>query len=142
MTDQERAFVFDGDQEAFEVVFPSPASVCGCEIQLHSNKGAFGLKVGGVQNLNVNGLHIHNIQNTADLGSDLCGEYEGYTATRSQGMVINYVQGNVANVRIEDIESFRGEANGLVVYEGCDVVMDNVSVDAIRAGTALSEEEV
>ena len=142
VTDEERAFVFDGDNGAFQVVFPSPASVCGCEVQLHSNKGAFGLKMGGVQNLNVDGLYIHNVQSAAALGADWCGQYEGYTATRAQGMVIDYVEGNVANVRIEAIESFRGEANGLVVYEGCDVVMDNVAVDAIRAGTALSEEEV
>jgi len=161
VTDQGRAFVFDGDNEAFQVVFqsvtPTFQSFSGCDtdIQLHSNKGAIGLRVDGVQNLKINGLYIHDVQNMANLGANWCGTYEGptvggedidiqygYTATRSHGMVIDYVQGTVRNVVIEGIESFRGEANGLTVYKGCGVILENVTADSIRAGTRMSSEEV
>ena len=150
---RERSFIFDGDNEAFQMFFNS--SHCGTDIQTHSSKGAIGLRVDGVQNLNVNGLFVHDIANIADIGGSWCGEYEGthlstedidiqygYTATRSHGVVLDYVEGKVANLQIEGIESFHGEANGLTVYKGCDVALDNVAVDVIRAGTAMTQQEV
>ena len=64
VNNDERAFVFDGDTNAFLIVFPSNSSGlinCGTDIQLHSSKGAIGLRADGVQNLNVDGLYIHHV---------------------------------------------------------------------------------
>ena len=163
------AHVFEGDNVGFANVFKQPntftpgpgtsqqsISGCGTDIQLHSSKGAIGLRVDGTQNLKVSNVHVHDIYNWADLGSEQwCGPYPGptvgnedidiqygYTGSRSHGVVVDYVQGILENVQIENIESWHGEANGMTVYKGCDIGLSNILVDAVHAGTRLQEEEV
>ena len=159
----EEAYVFDGDSNAFATEIMANDNVrtpeiggCGTDIQLHSSKGAIGLRIDGVQNLVVDGIYIHDVANWADLGNqDICGEYGGpsvggedpdiqygFTGTRSHGMIIDYAQGTLSNIQIEGIESYNGEANGLTVYKGCDVSLENIQVDNIHAGTQLTSDDI
>eukprot|EP00486_Rosalina_sp_Unknown_P012144 CAMPEP_0201592364 /NCGR_PEP_ID=MMETSP0190_2-20130828/190279_1 /ASSEMBLY_ACC=CAM_ASM_000263 /TAXON_ID=37353 /ORGANISM="Rosalina sp." /LENGTH=866 /DNA_ID=CAMNT_0048051107 /DNA_START=228 /DNA_END=2828 /DNA_ORIENTATION=+ len=146
----EEAYVFDGDSNAFateimandNIKFPNIGG-CGSDIQLHSSKGAIGLRIDGPDNLVVDGIYIHDVANWAPLGNqDWCGGYGGpsvggedpdiqygFTGTRSHGMIIDYAQGTLSNIQIEGIESYNGEANGLTVYKGCDISLENIQVD-------------
>ena len=159
----EEAYVFDGDSDAFATEifgtgndkFPNIGG-CGTDIQLHSSKGAIGLRIDGVQGLSVDNIYVHDIYNWADLGNEeWCGEYNGpsvggedpeiqygFTGTRSHGMIIDYATGSVSNIQIENIESWHGEANGLTVYKGCDITLESIQVDNIHAGTQLNDEDI
>ena len=90
------------------------------------------------------------------MGSETwCGAYDGpnvgnedidiqygYTGTRSHGVVVDFAQGSFTNINIENVESYHGEANGMTVYKECDVVLENIQVDSIHAGSQLSDDEV
>ena len=150
VSDAMRSYIFDG--ESPEDIFN--AGLCGSDIQLHSSKGAIGLRIDGTQNIEIDGMYIHDIYNWADLGSEqLCGAYDGpsaahedidiqygYTGTRSHGLVIDYAKGALRNIQIESIESFHGEANGMTVYKECDIILENIQVNNIRAGTQLTDD--
>merc|ERR1719204_1997108 len=124
------AHVFDGDHEGFESIFKQPNNLtdkgrtavisgCGTDIQLHSSKGAIGLRVDGAQALEVDNVWVHDIRNAAQLGSETwCGAYPGptvgnedidiqygFTGSRAHGVVLDFAQGNVSNVRVHNVES-------------------------------------
>merc|ERR1712176_1405286 len=109
----------------------------------------------GPQNVQVNGVHISDVYNWADLGMDVCGEYPGphlttedidiqygYTGTRSHGMVIDFTSGNYKNIKIENVESYLGEANGLTIYKETYINLQNILVLNVNAGTNLDQETV
>merc|ERR1719491_1976363 len=161
----EDLFVFEGNSQEtgypFVSIFPLDAenneylTGCGTEIQLHSSKGAIGMMVNGAQNSVFEHIYIHNVYNWADLGSDVCGEYAGphlttedidiqfgYTGTRAHGMTIDFTTGAYRNIRIENVESLHGEANGLTVYKESYVTLENVLARNVSAGTNLDEATV
>jgi len=158
------AHVFEGDHAAFVSIFKQPnpdtdkgsqiIGGCGTDIQLHSSKGAIGLRVDGTQNMAVDNLFIHDIYNAADLGSQTwCGQYPGpdvgnedidiqygYTGTRAHGLVLDYVSGSFSNVNVENVESYYGEANAVTIYKQCTLDLANIRVDAIHAGTKFAAD--
>ena len=160
---EEESYVFDGNLPEngypFLTIFPmeeanghSSVSGCGTDIQLHSSKGSIGLMVNGAQDSEFNNIYIHDIYNWADLGMDVCGEYVGphlttedldiqygYTGTRSHGMVIDYTTGDYKNIKIENVESWHGEANGLTIYKEAYVNLQNILVRNLHAGTKLDQ---
>eukprot|EP00485_Elphidium_margaritaceum_P004154 CAMPEP_0202692848 /NCGR_PEP_ID=MMETSP1385-20130828/7126_1 /ASSEMBLY_ACC=CAM_ASM_000861 /TAXON_ID=933848 /ORGANISM="Elphidium margaritaceum" /LENGTH=982 /DNA_ID=CAMNT_0049348447 /DNA_START=45 /DNA_END=2993 /DNA_ORIENTATION=- len=160
------AHVFEGDHTAFMSIFKQPnvetdksGSIiggCGSDIQLHSSKGAIGLRVDGTQNIQIEDVSVHDIYNWATLGSQTwCGAYPGpevgnedieiqygYTGTRAHGVVMDYASGTLSNVAITNVESYHGEANGLTIYKECDLSLQNVQVDNIHAGTQMSEQQL
>ncbi len=97
------------------------------DIQLHSSKGA------NVYELILNNISISAIKNYANLDADGCGDYSvpdvsnedgdiqyGYTWTRAQWIAIDYAMNVTMNdININNIESFYGEANGIVIYKKC-----------------------
>eukprot|EP01083_Nonionella_stella_P067358 178120_1 len=151
VSDEMKAYVFDGASATG--VFHGG---CGSDIQLHSSKGAIGFRVDGTQNLNVDGLYVHDVYNWADLGNqEWCGSYDGpnvgnedidiqygYTGTRAHGIVMDYAQGVIQNVQIEKIDSYYGEANGFTVYKECDVVLRNINIDSVHAGTQVNDDDL
>jgi len=151
INDAMQRFVFDGDAQRMKF-----HGGCGSDIQLHSSKGAIGLRIDGVQNVRLENVSISDIWNDADLGSSQwCGEYEapnvgnedidiqyGYSGTRAHGLVMDYAQGTLSNVNINSIHSARGEANALTVYKECNVRLENVQIDNVHAGTQLTHSDV
>eukprot|EP01083_Nonionella_stella_P087970 244933_1 len=163
------AHVLEGDNVGFGSIFKQPTiasthkskssmiiSGCGTDIQLHSSKGAIGLRVDGTQHLNVDTLYVHDVYNWAELGSETwCGAYPGpmvgnedieiqygYTGTRAHGVVMDYVDAMFRDITIENIESYHGEANGMTVYKESQVTLENIQVDSVRAGTHLTHAQV
>lgn len=135
------------------------ADGCNTDIQLHSSKGAIGLRIDGTQNVRIDGLRIGDVVNWAALGAQWCGASHGpavsnedrdiqygYTGTRATGMVADYATGTVQNVHINGVESLHGEAVGLNVYKHCDLQVlggaASLQIGAVRAGSNLSEQAV
>jgi len=164
---QEVAFVFKGNSNKtnypFLYIFPPRDDYwndplywgCGTDIQLHSNKGAIGMMVNGAQHSRFNDIYIHDVHNWAELGSTICGPYPGphltiedidiqygYTGTRAHGLVVDYTSGEYTNIRIENIESYHGEANGMTIYKESYVNLHNINVRNINAGTQLNADSV
>merc|ERR1711971_254055 len=113
------------------------------------------MMVNGAQDSVFENIYIHNVANWAALGSDVCGEYAGphlttedidiqfgYTGTRSHGMVIDFTSGDYKNIKIENIESWHGEANGLTIYKESYVNLQNISVYNVNAGSKLTQAVV
>jgi len=163
ITQYEEAYVFDGDNDAFVNNVFGTGNIrqpqiggCGTDIQLHSSKGAIGLRIDGVQQLVASNIYIHDVVNWADLGSqEWCGAYTGldvggedpeiqygFSGTRSHGMVVDFAQGTLSNIQIANVESWNGEANGMTIYKGCELSVSNIVVDNIHAGTQLSALDV
>ncbi len=161
VTSSETSYVFEGDKDALTNIFEGSeknAGVgqgCNSDIQLHSSKGSIGLRIDGVENLNIDNIYIHDIYNWADLGTSLCGAYEGpsnggesidiqygYCGTRSHGMITDFVSGEIKNIHIQNIESYNGEANGMTIYKESYITLENINVDYIYAGTQLNDEQI
>ena len=152
ITDELQDFVLNANGNLEDIVNME----CNTDIQMHTNKGAIGLRIDGVQNIQLQDIYIHDIINYADLGSDICGEYEvstiskedsdiqyGYTATRSHGIIVDYAKGIFDGITIENIESHYGSSWAMVVYKGCDIELrGDVVVNNIFAGSALDEDKV
>jgi len=143
-------FATTGDATAFADEYDG---VCGSDIQLHSSKGAIGLRIDGTQNLNLVNVYVHDVQNWGALGIDLCGEYHyptvshedpqiqyGYTGNRAQGIIASYASGTMQNIQIENIESYTGSAWGMVLYKGNNFGLSNIEVKSIYAGTQITVE--
>mmetsp|Transcript_61329 Transcript_61329/g.97647 ORF Transcript_61329/g.97647 Transcript_61329/m.97647 type:complete len:596 (+) Transcript_61329:1-1788(+) len=165
---EEEAYVFEGNLAEngypFLTIFPQQdeddegawsMAGCGTDIQLHSSKGAIGLMVNGAKDSVFDSVYIHDVYNWADLGLTVCGAYPGphlttedldiqygYTGTRAHGMVIDWTSGQYSNLRIENVESWHGEANGLTVYKQSFINLHNVVVRNVNAGTKLDDEMV
>ena len=128
---------------------------CGTDIQLHSSKGAIGMMVNGAQESSFNNLYIHDIYNWADLGMEVCGPYDlvhitfedidiqyGYTGTTAHGLVIDFTSGDYTNIKIENVQSYYGEANGMTIYKESYVNLGNIVVNNVNAGTQLTEQDI
>eukprot|EP00485_Elphidium_margaritaceum_P018336 CAMPEP_0202729440 /NCGR_PEP_ID=MMETSP1385-20130828/186133_1 /ASSEMBLY_ACC=CAM_ASM_000861 /TAXON_ID=933848 /ORGANISM="Elphidium margaritaceum" /LENGTH=1043 /DNA_ID=CAMNT_0049395701 /DNA_START=32 /DNA_END=3164 /DNA_ORIENTATION=- len=165
---EEEEYVFRGNlpenNYPFLTIFPAATedrsddahmSGCGTDIQLHSSKGAIGLMVNGAQDSVFNNIYIHEVYNWADLGLDVCGEYDGphlttedidiqygYTGTRAHGMVIDWTTGQYKDIQIEDVESWHGEANGLTIYKESYIDLQSLLIRNINAGTRLDAAKV
>ncbi len=77
-------------------------------IQMHSIKGTIGLRIDGVENIELNNIYIYNIINYGNLGSNICGDNNiqyGYTSNNAHGIIINYGNGIFNNITIENINS-------------------------------------
>jgi len=144
-------FVEKGDASTFAADY-NP--ICGSDIQLHSSKGAIGMRIDGTQRLQIRDVYIHDVVNWGALGNDLCGEWHyptishedpqiqyGYTGNRAQGMIASHATGNLTGVHIENIESYYGSAWGMVLYRGCEFTIENVAVSSVYAGTQLTANE-
>eukprot|EP00486_Rosalina_sp_Unknown_P013765 CAMPEP_0201591984 /NCGR_PEP_ID=MMETSP0190_2-20130828/190002_1 /ASSEMBLY_ACC=CAM_ASM_000263 /TAXON_ID=37353 /ORGANISM="Rosalina sp." /LENGTH=1019 /DNA_ID=CAMNT_0048050547 /DNA_START=33 /DNA_END=3093 /DNA_ORIENTATION=- len=158
----EESFVFNGNTKEngypFKTIFPDPDTGvqiggCGTDIQLHSSKGAIGIMINGAQESQFNNIYVHDVYNWADLGLDVCGEYMGphltqedidisygYTGTRAHGMVVDYVSGDYKDIKIENVESWHGEANGLTIYKESYINLQSVLIRNVNAGTKLDKE--
>merc|ERR1719242_1463836 len=129
---------------------------CGTDIQVHSVKGAIGVRVDGADNLQVDNLRIFDILSTTELGSMRCGEYDapmiageevyiqpGFNGHRVHGLTTVYTNGVLKDVEIENVRSNYGNAYGLRVFDGCDIELQgDVHVSDIFAGIAFDSNEM
>lgn len=129
---------------------------CGTDIQVHSVKGAIGVRVDGADSVEIRNVTISDVASTGDLGSMRCGEYvvpqiagesayiqPGYNGHRAHGMTLVYSNGVIEDVAISEVSSLWGSAYGLRVFDGCDLELKGtVMVNGIVAGTVYEENNV
>jgi len=106
--------------------------------------------------VDINGLEIDDLQNIAELGSYLCGNYEstedgghrnqnyplqrGFTGTEVHALSMVSSQGKMDNVHIHNIVSARGDALAIQFFPSNEVTVGSkVVIEDIHAGAALSK---
>jgi len=134
----------------------TPKMICNGDIMLHVTKGVFGLRIDNVLNVEINNLEIDDLQNIAELGSYICGNYEGtdngghrnqnyplqrgFTGTEVHALSMVSSAGSLDNVHIHNIVSARGDALAIQFFPSNKVTVgSNVVVEDIHAGAALSK---
>ena len=130
---------------------------CNTDIQLHINKGVIGLRLDNIDTFSVNNVQIDSLKNTGPLGTetDVCGAYTqgnahqdplitaGYTGTEGYGITITQsVNGTLSNVTIQNIETHRGNANGIALFKDSSVDFNMVIIDNVVAGSQLDVNEL
>eukprot|EP00485_Elphidium_margaritaceum_P009873 CAMPEP_0202685912 /NCGR_PEP_ID=MMETSP1385-20130828/1730_1 /ASSEMBLY_ACC=CAM_ASM_000861 /TAXON_ID=933848 /ORGANISM="Elphidium margaritaceum" /LENGTH=1663 /DNA_ID=CAMNT_0049340385 /DNA_START=133 /DNA_END=5121 /DNA_ORIENTATION=- len=129
---------------------------CGTDIQVHSVKGAIGVRVDGADNLQIDGLTISDVVSTSELGSMACGEYDapaiageavyiqpGYNGHRAHALTTVYTNGVLKNVNVDGVSSLYGNAYGIRVFDGCDIELQGeISVNNINAGTIYETNDI
>merc|ERR1712130_837360 len=132
--------------------------LCGSDIQSHSAKGAIGIRIDGVQDYNLENIHIHDIENWGDLGSDACGQYEqitfengvdvdkdiqyGYTGDNVHGILTDYAYGTIKNVNINNLKSLYGSSIAIALYKGSVTLLnDKININNIIAGSSITKKE-
>merc|ERR1712241_1310710 len=134
----------------------TPRMICNGDIMLHVTKGVFGLRIDNVLNVEINNLEIDDLQNIAELGSYICGNYDstdngghrnqnyplqrGFTGTEGHALSMVSSQGPMDNVHIHNIVSARGDALAIQFFPSNKVqIGSNVGIEDIHAGAALSK---
>jgi len=110
-----------------------------------------------VLNVDLNGVEIDDLQNIAELGSYICGNYDstdngghrnqnfplqrGFTGTEVHALSFVSSSGNVENLHIHNIVSARGDALAMQFFPGNRVTIGaNIKIEDIHAGAALSKD--
>eukprot|EP01084_Bolivina_argentea_P109673 196018_1 len=129
---------------------------CGTDIQVHSVKGAIGVRVDGADNLKIDGVTISDVVSTTDLGSMRCGEYSapmiageevyiqpGFNGHRAHGMTTVYTNGIIKDVSIDGVYSNYGSTYGIRVFDGCDIQFQgDININNIAAGIIFEKEDI
>jgi len=135
----------------------NPRMICNGDIMLHVTKGVFGLRIDNVLNVDLNNVEIDDLQNIAELGSYICGNYDstdngghrnqnfplqrGFTGTEVHALSFVSSSGKLDNVHIHNIVSARGDALAMQFFPGNAVEIGaNVKIEDIHAGAALSKD--
>merc|ERR1712087_800786 len=110
-----------------------------------------------VLNVDLNNVEIDDLQNIAELGSYICGNYDstdngghrnqnfplqrGFTGTEVHALSFVSSSGQLDNVHIHNIVSARGDALAMQFFPGNQVQIGaNVKIEDIHAGAALSKD--
>merc|ERR1719356_1935353 len=134
----------------------TPRMICNGDIMLHVTKGVFGLRIDNVLNVEINNLEIDDLQNIAELGSYICGNYDstdngghrnqnyplqrGFPGTEVHALSMVSSSGQMDNVHIHNIVSARGDALAIQFFPSNKVQLGrNVVIEDIHAGAALSK---
>jgi len=137
-----------GDASKNEVQY-----LCAVDGMGQTAKGAFGLRIDGVNDVDITNLAIENIVEYADLGYEICGKctkcafesrtpYQiGYSGNMAQGISVDYTTNlKITNLAMRNVESKTGRAFGFSIWPGTEVTLSgNIDVENIRAGTDVEE---
>mmetsp|Transcript_39963 Transcript_39963/g.63972 ORF Transcript_39963/g.63972 Transcript_39963/m.63972 type:complete len:993 (+) Transcript_39963:182-3160(+) len=127
---------------------------CNGDIMLHVTKGVFGLRIDNVDNVQIDGLEIEDLQNIGELGSYVCGHYEstddgghrnqnyplqrGYTGTEVHALSFVGATGKIDNLHIHNIISARGDAFAIQFFPSNQMELGtNIKIEDIHAGAHL-----
>eukprot|EP00486_Rosalina_sp_Unknown_P004769 CAMPEP_0201570246 /NCGR_PEP_ID=MMETSP0190_2-20130828/12401_1 /ASSEMBLY_ACC=CAM_ASM_000263 /TAXON_ID=37353 /ORGANISM="Rosalina sp." /LENGTH=816 /DNA_ID=CAMNT_0047993567 /DNA_START=127 /DNA_END=2574 /DNA_ORIENTATION=- len=130
---------------------------CNGDIMLHVTKGLFGFRCDNVDNVDIDGLEVEDMQNIGELGSYVCGHYEstddgghrnqnfplqrGYTGTEVHALSFVGSTGTINNVHIHNIISARGDALAVQFFPSNQVeIGENVLIEDIHAGAHLPKD--
>jgi len=123
---------------------------CNNDIMLHVTKGIFGLRIDSVDTFQIDNVEIEDLQNIGYYGSEVCGHYSsendgghrnqrapmqfGYTGTEVHAVSVINSKGTIDNLSINRIISARGDAAGLRLYPGNELILGTITISDIHAG--------
>lgn len=127
--------------------------LCAVDGMIHAAKGAFGLRIDGVDSVSIDTMTIENIAEYADLGYEMCGPcskcafeartpYQiGYAGNMAQGISADYATNmKVKDLTIRNVASGTGRAIGFSVWPGTEVTLDGtILVQDIKAGFSVQD---
>ena len=117
---------------------------CNIDVMIHNDKGINGLRLDGVEDIQISNIEIHNLFEMTPLGTDFCGEYNGFiTETQysdaghfrqtlpmqigfsrniNQGINMNSAIKVVSNnANIYNLHSNTGPVHGISICQSCEV---------------------
>jgi hypothetical protein len=120
---------------------------------IHSAKGTFGLRIDGVNNVEIDGLTVENVREYSPLGYNMCGACEqcafearapyqiGYAGNMAQAICVDYSDSiSFKDVTVRNIESLTGRAFGIALWPGVEETFDGkIIVENILAGNEVAE---
>jgi hypothetical protein len=126
--------------------------LCAVDGMIHAAKGAFGLRIDGVDDVSIDSMIIENIVEYSALGYELCGKcnkcafeartpYQmGYAGNMAQGISADYAANlKVKDLTISGVEAKTGRAIGFSVWPGTSVTFDgDIVVEDIIAGDNIA----
>jgi len=127
--------------------------LCAVDGMIHAAKGAFGLRIDGVDSVSIDTLTIENIVENGNLGYEMCGPctkcafeartpYQiGYAGNMAQGISADYATNlKIKDLVIQNVESKTGRAIGFSVWPGTTVSMEgSILVQDITAGRDVNQ---
>merc|ERR1711972_642895 len=90
--------------------------------------GVFGLRIDNVLNVEINNVEIEDLQNIAELGSYICGNYDSTD------------NGGHRNQNFPLQRGFTGTEVHALSFVSSSGKLDNVHIEDIHAGAALSKD--
>merc|ERR1712130_458513 len=124
----------------------TPYLGCNVDRMGHTPKGVMAIRMDGVEDVNIDGLEIYNLQESSPLGSELCGNYStfvklfkgggnvfqntpyysGYTGNRVHGIFSDWsIYTLSGSISFHDFRSDTGLARGLGAYTHTEMTWDD-----------------
>lgn len=121
--------------------------VCNGDSMHHLNKGTFGIKMDGGNNIRINNVIVKNINNESNLGSNICGPYEtshkaqsnstyGFTGCNTRGISASACTNlHINSTFIDNIQSYNCYSVGIDIFNSTtNCILDYVHISNIKAG--------
>eukprot|EP01084_Bolivina_argentea_P021273 39520_1 len=143
---------------------------CNGDAQVHAAKGLTGIRVDGVNNLQLKQININNLKEVTPPGTSLCGKYTsfdrdcigkcgghirqkepmqvGFSGHNLQGICLNAAKNvNVGKININNLQSLYGLTYGISIWPSVDIMFEqNVIIENLLAGVdyknILPEDEM
>jgi len=124
----------------------TPYLGCNVDRMGHTPKGVMAIRMDGVEDVNIDGLEIYNLQESSPLGSELCGNYStfvklfkgggnvfqntpyysGYTGNRVHGIFSDWsIYTLSGSISFHDFRCDTGLARGLGAYTHTEMTWDD-----------------
>ena len=117
---------------------------CNMDVMIHSGKGINGLRLDGVEDVQISNIEIYNLFEMTPLGTDFCGKYDGsmaetqysdaghfrqtlpmqigFSGNMNQGINMNSATKVVINnAKIYNLHSNTGPVHGISIWPSCEV---------------------
>ena len=135
---------------------------CNTDVMIHSGKGINGLRIDGVENVEISNIEIYDIIEHTPMGRMECGHYAeykggdctgacgghfrqtkpmqiGFSGNMLQGININAAKDiKMKDINIYNLESKNGAVYGVSIWPGVHATMEGtVSTAYLKAGTDI-----
>jgi len=130
--------------------------LCAIDGMIHSAKGTFGLRIDGVDGVDINGLTISNIQEDSPMGYGICGKctqcafesrspyQKKYTGNMVQGASIDFSNPlKMVDVTVDGIYSETGKARGIALWPGVHAEFGgDINVNNVHSGRSIDYDSL
>ena len=150
----------EGEEEEETLSLDDYSIKCNSDVMTHSGKGIIGIRMDGIENIELSNIEIYDMYDYTKLGSDICGEYEyghgtgaghflqktpmqtGFSGNMMQGISIVNSNVKLEDINIHDIGSATGVAYGIAIWKDNNINLNgDIINENIHAGFQLELEK-